>query len=102
MALRQAHLIRGIKGFKGGYVTARPAEQISFQEIIDALDITILGDVDAGGADDTSLLKATIQESLWDKMTAYLRQFCTGITLRDMMERYRSAIPQDEAFMYYI
>ena len=61
-----------------------------------------LGDVDAGGADDTSLLKATIQESLWDKMTAYLRQFCTGITLQDMMDRYRSAIPQDEAFMYYI
>ena len=35
-------------------------------------------------------------------MTAYLRQFCTGITLQDMMDRYRSAIPQDEAFMYYI
>ena len=116
VALRQTHLIRGIKGFKGGYVVARPANQISFQEIIDALDITILGDVDAvakadlgdvlfgdaGGADDTSLLKATIQESLWDKMTAYLRQFCTGITLQDMMDRYRSAIPQDEAFMYYI
>ena len=100
VALRQTHLIRGIKGFKGGYVVARPANQISFQEIIDALDITILGDVDAGGADDTSLLKATIQESLWDKMTAYLRQFCTGITLRDMMDRYRSAIPQDEAFTF--
>ena len=102
VALRQTHLIRGIKGFKGGYVVARPANQISFQEIIDALDITILGDVDAGGADHTSLLKATIQESLWDKMTAYLRQVCTGITLQDMMDRYRSAIPQDEAFMYYI
>lgn len=64
VALRQTHLIRGIKGFKGGYVIARPADKISFQEIIDALDITILGDADTGGAEDTSLLKATVQEPL--------------------------------------
>ena len=91
VALRQTHLIRGIKGFKGGYVIARPADKISFQEIIDALDITILGDADTGGAEDTSLL-----------MTAYLRQFCSSITLQDMMDRYRNSNPQDEAFMYYI
>ena len=102
VALRQTHLIRGIKGFKGGYVIARPADKISFQEIIDALDITILGDADTGGAEDTSLLKATVQECLWDQMTAYLRQFCSSITLQDMMDRYRNSIPQDEAFMYYI
>ena len=85
VALRQTHLIRGIKGFKGGYVIARPADKISFQEIIDALDITILGDADTGGAEDTSLLKATVQECLWDQMTAYLRQFCSSITLQNMM-----------------
>lgn len=102
VALRQAYLIRGIKGFKGGYVIARPASQITFQEIIDALDITILGDVDAGGADDNSLLKATVQECLWDQMTAYLRKFCAGVTLQDMIERYRSSIPPEESFMYYI
>lgn len=95
-------MIRGIKGFKGGYVIARPADKISFQEIIDALDIAILGDADTGGAEDTSLLKATVQECLWDQMTAYLRQFCSSITLQDMMDRYRNSIPQDEAFMYYI
>ncbi|MFR4476199.1 MAG: Rrf2 family transcriptional regulator [Ruminococcus callidus] len=27
VALRQTHLIRGIKGFKGGYVVARPADR---------------------------------------------------------------------------
>ena len=81
VALRQTHLIRGIKGFK---------------------DITILGDADTGGAEDTSLLKATVQECLWDQMTAYLRQFCSSITLQNMMDRYRNSIPQDEAFMYYI
>ena len=111
VALRQTHLIRGIKGFiqnvsfelvKGGYVIARPADKISFQEIIDALDITILGDADTGGAEDTSFLKATVQECLWDQMTAYLRQFCSSITLQNMMDRYRNSIPQDEAFMYYI
>ena len=89
-------------GFKGGYVIARPASQITFQEIIDALDITVLGDVDAGGADDNSLLKATVQECLWDQMTAYLRKFCAGVTLQDMIERYRSSIPPEESFMYYI
>lgn len=101
-ALRQAYLIRGIKGFKGGYMLARPANHITFQEIIDALDITVLSDVDTGNTSNPSLLKATVQESLWDQMTTYLRTFCAGITLQDMIDRYRSSIPPDEAFMYYI
>ena len=80
VALRQTHLIRGIKGFKGGYVIARPADKISFQEIIDALDVTMLGDADTGGAEDTSLLKATVQECLWDQMSAAVLQqhYVTG------------------------
>ena len=71
-------------------------------EIIDALDITVLSDVDTGNTSNPSLLKATVQESLWDQMTTYLRTFCAGITLQDMIDRYRSSIPPDEAFMYYI
>ena len=35
-------------------------------------------------------------------MTAYLRKFCAGVTLQDMIERYRSSIPPEESFMYYI
>ncbi|MFR0949478.1 MAG: RrF2 family transcriptional regulator [Ruminococcus callidus] len=101
VALRQTHLIRGIKGFKGGYVIARPADKISFQEIIDALDITILG-VRIPASEDTSLLKATVQECLWgsdDCLSAAVLQqhYVTGYD-----GSLSNSIPQDETFMYYI
>jgi Rrf2 family protein len=100
--LRQAHLIRSIKGFKGGYVVARPAEQITFREIIDALDVTILEHTGPQGTDSGSVLKTLVHSCLWEKMTVYLQEFAGSITLADLTEKYRASIADAEALMYYI
>lgn len=101
VALRQAYLIRSIKGFKGGYVIARPANSITFCEIIDALDISVLEDADEIDEDD-SLLKATLHECLWSKMSSYMRKFCSEITLQNMIDKYHSSEGSEDTFMYYI
>lgn len=101
-ALRQAHLIHGLKGSKGGYLVARATNQITFREIIDALDITILGNVKFNEVNENSALKKVINDCLWDQMTVYLQNFADSITLSDIIEQYRKSISETDAFMYYI
>lgn len=102
VALRQANLIRSLKGFKGGYVMARPADQITFQEILDALDVTILGNVNFYDTDQDSILKNILNDCLWDQMTSYLRNFSNSITLSEIIEKYRGSLSDAEEPMYYI
>ena len=102
MVLRQANLVRSLKGFKGGYVITRPAEQITLRTVIDALDVTVLADVNFQTAADDAALKGVVNHYLWNPMTSYLRKFCDSITLYDLMEQYRSFLTDTEEPMYYI
>ncbi len=101
-ALKQAHLIRGQKGSRGGYVLARPSNEICFDEIINALDITILSDSHTDDSQDNSYFKNTINSCLWDKMNAYLQNFAKEITLFDVAEQCKQAYGDGSEYMYYI
>ncbi|MCD7959734.1 MAG: Rrf2 family transcriptional regulator [Ruminococcus sp.] len=99
-ALRQARLIRSVKGPKGGYRTAKPAASITLREVIDALDVTVLGNVEFSEKDQNSTLKDVVQKLLWDEMTELLQQCAEKITLADLMEEYQKV--SEESLMYYI
>lgn len=88
MVLRRANLVRNLKGWKGGYIIAKPAKQITLRTVIDALDRTILADVTVQELIDDVALKEIINHSLWNPMTSYLRKFCDSITLFDLIEQY--------------
>ena len=101
--LRQANLIRGLKGSKGGYVIARPTDKITFKEIINALDVTILNNMTYYGEEKDSEMIKTINDNLWNKMTGYLQDFAQNITLAEMTDIYRNSKEnQAQEFMYYI
>lgn len=102
IVLRQANLVRSLKGFKGGYVITKPAEQITLRTVIDALDVTVLADVDFYEKADNAVLKRIVNHYLWNPMTSYLRKFCDNITLFDLIEQYRSVLTVIEGPMYYI
>jgi Rrf2 family protein len=104
IALKQANLIRGQKGSRGGYLLARPADSITFSEIINALDVTILCDAYVENSPDDSDYRATINTCLWDKMTAYMKNLAEQTTLSEIADRCRSAEAEkkDSAYMYYI
>ncbi|MEE1023792.1 MAG: Rrf2 family transcriptional regulator [Acutalibacteraceae bacterium] len=100
--LRQAHLIRGLKGSKGGYIITRPAKDITFKEIIDALDVTVLSDVDFLDQED-SVIASTVNINLWDKLTDYMQKFALNLTLADIIEQCHKSMEQkSEELMYYI
>lgn len=102
-SLRQANLIRSIKGSHGGYVIARPSNTITFREIIDALDLTILSDVTIDDGEQSSVMKTVINGCLWNKMTGFLQDFAQNLTLSDAANSYKeldlSSSPEP---MYYI
>ncbi|MDO4156320.1 MAG: Rrf2 family transcriptional regulator, partial [Oscillospiraceae bacterium] len=60
MVLRRANLVRNLKGWKGGYIIAKPAKQITLRTVIDALDRTILADVTVQELIDDVALKEII------------------------------------------
>lgn len=100
--LRQSHLIRGLKGSKGGYIITRPANNITFKEIIDALDVTVLSEVDFFEQED-SVIANTVNENLWDKLTDYMQKFAENLTLADIIEQCRKSMEEkSEEIMYYI
>lgn len=102
MILRQSHLVRSQKGSKGGYVVGRPPEKITLREVLDALDVTILGDTVFNDSEKESELKDIIDRNLWNKMTVYLREFSESITLAEIIEQYRKSLAKTGDFMYYI
>ena len=100
--LRQSNLIRGLKGSKGGYIITRPAEEITLKEIIDALDLTVLSNVDFSNQYDSSLYSA-VDVCIWDEMTDYMQKFAENLTLADIINQYRNSIEEkQEQIMYYI
>ena len=95
--LRQANIIRSVKGSRGGYTLTRPAENITLREVINALDRTVLEDF---SVKEDSRIAAVVSDCLWSRMTAYLQNFTDGITLRDLADRLTSS--SSEQPMYYI
>ena len=95
--LRQADIIRSVKGSPGGYVLTRPAEKITLRDVIDALDSTVLGECSI--REDSQIADA-ISECLWSKMTAYLQNFTDSVTLRDIADKLADTAAEQP--MYYI
>ena len=95
--LRQADIIRSVKGSHGGYVLTRPAEKITLRDVIDALDSTVLGECSI--REDSQIADA-ISECLWSKMTAYLQNFTDSVTLRDIADKLADNAADQP--MYYI
>jgi Rrf2 family protein len=102
IALKQANIIRGQKGSRGGYMLAKPAGEITFTEIINALDVTILCDAYPDDSPDGSDYKATVNSCLWDKMNSYLQSFTEQITLEQVAEECRNSSGNGSQYMYYI
>lgn len=102
ITLRQSNLVRSLKGIRGGYVTARPTDQITMREVLDALDMTILGDVNFYNTEEASPIETVLNRNLWDTMTAYLRKYSENIRLSDLIDQYKEALSDAEGPMYYI
>ena len=92
-SLRQARLIKGIKGSRGGYILNKKPEKITLKEIIDALDPSVLG----------SDVAVVNDDYIWLRLENKLKSYTESITLRQLVDFYNKESAENVSEpMYYI
>lgn len=82
--LRQGGLIKAQKGLRGGYRISKPAESIRMTEVFNALDDSILADMETIGEPESSF-RSSVNACLWGKINAKLNAFAADKTLGDLL-----------------
>ena len=82
--LRRGKIVKSVRGPGGGYVLARPLDQIRVDEIIDSVEESLVpvSCMDANGrcvCDDQC-----VSHSVWQGLGARVRNFLSSITLADL------------------
>lgn len=84
--LRRAGLVDSVRGPGGGYRLARPAEEITLVDILDAVDETVsamhIGAGATGGVSGT--LAQSLANRLWEGLSANVYVFLVNISLADV------------------
>lgn len=90
--LRQAGLIRARKGLRGGYTLTRPAERIRLSEIFNALDSSILEEMDATGNSEAQGLRIAVTDCVWKRLNRSITEFAESKTLWDILQECREQL----------
>ena len=95
LALKGAGLVRSKRGVGGGYVLARPPEQITLGSIVSAVDGPIVaGDFglphENGACDHEG---QCVLLAVWSEVGEHMRQHLDSFTLADMVSRAQGMTP---------
>lgn len=90
--LKQAGLIRAQKGLRGGYALARPADRIRLTEILNALDNSILEEMNTEGTGADGSLRGAVNDCLWKQLNRSIIEFAESRTLWDLIQECRERI----------
>lgn len=96
--LRRGGLVTSVRGPKGGHMLARPADDITLLDILEALEGPLVV-VPEGIGSTASVETDALMSSLWDDLRASLRGHLCRITLQELVERNQTQAGQ---FMYEI
>jgi Rrf2 family iron-sulfur cluster assembly transcriptional regulator len=95
LALKGAGLVRSKRGVGGGYVLARPAEEITLGAIVAAVDGPIVvgdfGEPHQNGACDHEGQCALL--AVWSEVGEHMRHHLDSFTLAEMVARARGMAP---------
>ncbi|MGB2757198.1 MAG: Rrf2 family transcriptional regulator [Acidimicrobiia bacterium] len=89
LAVKGAGIVRSKRGVGGGYVLARPPEEISIADILSAVDGPIELPMEAH---DHCEGHCVVQE-VWSDVSEAMRAFLDGMSLADLATRTRSGHP---------
>jgi Rrf2 family protein len=96
LALKGAGLVRSKRGVGGGYVLARPVEEITLGQIVSAVDGPIVagdfGQPHENGACDHEGQCVLLE--VWAEVGEHMRGHLDSFTLADMVERARGGAPR--------
>ena len=99
--LRNAELVRSIRGAKGGHILARPPDRITLRHVFDALEGT-KGFVDCTSDPQTcDRADICVTQEVWRQMHEASMSILDSITFEDLAGRAREK-QSSAAAMYYI
>ena len=84
--LKMAGFIKAQKGIGGGYTLAKKPESIKMSEVVNALDNSILEDIDNDEQDVLSL-KNVVNSNLWGDLNNTIKSYLSNLTLADFVEK---------------
>lgn len=85
--LRKDGLINSVRGAQGGYLLARPPEEITVGNILRALEGELApSDCITDGADECEREDICVTKNVWIKIKDSIDQVVDSISLKDMME----------------
>lgn len=103
--LKKGNIVKSVKGAQGGYILARPAEQITVLDVIRAIEGELVIVDEEMPSSETSLLyqnmQACLKRQVWDKMTQSVCDVVSQITLADLIRDYQ-LLSKEDTMMYYI
>ena len=84
--LRRAKIVRSVRGPGGGYVLARPADQIRVDQIIDSVEETLVpvSCMDQDGR--CSCTDHCVTHTVWQGLGDRIRGFLASMTLHDLTQ----------------
>jgi Rrf2 family protein len=99
LALKGAGLVRSKRGVGGGYILARPTEEIRLSEIVSAVDGPItLGDFGQPHQDGACDHEGQcVLLGIWNRAGDYMRHYLEGYTLAQIAEIARGDAPWPES-----
>mgnify|MGYP003110105814 FL=1 len=86
--LRKAELVKSVRGAKGGYLLNVPAESLTLDRIIHAVN----EDIKAHGCTPDDRLGCTgrtsrcLTHNLWGALESHIEQFLASVTVQDVVE----------------
>ena len=103
LTLRRSKLVESTRGAQGGYMLARPAEDISVLDVLNALEgplapVTCI--ITEG--ESCERYAACASRTLWEKVKSTLDATVSSITLGELVEKYRAANRVENEIEYFI
>jgi len=101
VSLKNAGLLRSLRGAKGGYVLLKPPDKIAIEEIAVALEgppdlIDCVSDPSI-----CPMSNSCATNQFWRDMAEVLRDFMKKRTVKDLIENYQDR-RNKESLMYYL
>jgi Rrf2 family transcriptional regulator, iron-sulfur cluster assembly transcription factor len=83
--LRRGQIIRSVRGARGGYQLARPADQVHLADIIELVDEPLQPVACLDGRKDCARASDCLTRNVWRRLGNHIRTFLTSITVDQLV-----------------